>query len=931
MVKKQILKFVTVIMLVILSASNVFAAAPNHSSRVIRVGYYKFDGYQMESSDHTRSGYGYDFLQELARYTGWTYEYVGYNLGWAELQKMLDNGEIDILTSARKTPEREQKYLFSTDIGTSRGILTVKSGNTHVTMGDYPTYNNMRVGMIKDSSINENFRTFAQSKGFSYTPVYFKNVDELNLALQNEDGIDAVCTTNLRRVQNEWILDQFDQANFYVMLNSKSNALQQEINDAIYQMDVYTPGWRTTLKNKYYKPDVGEQIALSADEKSFVGLSSSRTFTAVVNPDNAPYSYFKNGKAEGIIPEIFNEIAARSGLKFKIIETADRKAYTAAITDPSADIVLDTCFDYDRAEKSGRKLTIPYLSTPLSQVSRKGANGVFKKSAFLSYGDNTYNGQIRLSPKTITTYYPSITDCLEAVDSGKADVTYTYPYIVQKYLEAGHGSQLSVTLLPQYNISFALSVLSSDDNRLLTILNKAVASVNSDYTNQVILSQMTTAPAKVTFISFFERNPYAKLILVIILAALICSFVIAFTRQKNLRLICEKNRQLNEAVQKATEANEAKSNFLSGMSHDMRTPLNGIIGFANFAYNEQDISKKQEDIRKIQQASSILVSLINDTLELSRIESGKFVLEPVFFSCNDFVNSIAVVIQAAADKKNIHFIRELSSPKNACLYADRLKLQELCLNLLSNAVKYTNNGGIVRFSMSLQTQETGNILCIVSEDSGIGISKEFMPKLFDAFAQEKRDETTASVGSGLGLAIVRRIVDLMNGTIDVKSEKDKGSTFTVMLPVEVSEKETSDDEKNTHETLITKLTGKHVLLCEDNDMNTEIAKRLLESVHLSVTCAENGKTGAELFSSASENYFDFILMDIHMPVMDGFEATKLIRSMSRADAKTVPIIAMTADAYNEDVVKCLSCGMNAHIAKPIEPDKLFDTLFRFSN
>lgn len=261
-------------------------AAVPVSAQTVRVGYYMFDGYQMETPEWVRSGYGYDFLQELARYGGWDYEYVGYDLGWATLQKMLDEGQIDILTSARKTPQREQQYLFSTEIGTSAGILTVKSGNTRVNMGDYNSYEGLRVGMIKDSSINENFKRFAARKGFTYTPVFYVNADEMNAALQAGDKIDAVCTTNLRRTKNEWILEQFDADYFYAMMGNNKTELQKQINEAIYQMDLYTPGWRTNLWNKYYKPDVGGKIALTSEEKAYVDTlaQEEKVLTVLVDP-----------------------------------------------------------------------------------------------------------------------------------------------------------------------------------------------------------------------------------------------------------------------------------------------------------------------------------------------------------------------------------------------------------------------------------------------------------------------------------------------------------------------------------------------------------------------------------------------------------------------------------------------------------------------
>ena len=316
--------------------------------RVVRVGYYMFDGYQMEDEDQARSGYGYDFLQELARYTGWQYEYVGYHLGWARLQQMLDAGEIDILTSARKTPARERDYIFSQGIGQSAGILTVKSGSDRVTMGSYATYEGLRVGLIRDSSINENFRRFAARKGFQYVPVEFLNADEMSEALQS-GSIDAVCTTNLRRTKNEWIIDQFDLDDFYIMARPDRADLLAEADAGIQQMDFYTPGWRTRLWDTYYRRDFGNQIALTGEEKEYIRQLQEQdvVFTAVVNPDDAPYSYFENGEARGIIPELFAEISRRTGLKFRILPTADRAAYWQAIASRAVDIRMDAYVDYD--------------------------------------------------------------------------------------------------------------------------------------------------------------------------------------------------------------------------------------------------------------------------------------------------------------------------------------------------------------------------------------------------------------------------------------------------------------------------------------------------------------------------------------------------------------------------------------------------------
>ena len=898
-------------------------------ARTIRVGYYKFAGYQEVSADGTRSGYGYEFLQEVARYAGWDYEYVGYDLSWAELQKMLDDGQIDVLTSARKTPAREGSYLFSTEMGTSAGILTVRSGDARVTTGDYATYDGLRVGMIKDSSIDASFDAFAQEKGFSFTPVYFGSVDDLNQALQSGDGIDAVCTTNLRKPQNEWILDEFDSENFYAMMNAKDTELQAEINAAIGQMDLYSPGWRTTLWNKYYTPDTGDQISLTADEKAFLAETGSKTYTVLVNPDDAPYSSFEDGQATGIIPSVFSEVARRAGISFEFVSTADRAAYADKVKDGGIDVVADAIFDYDKAEKSGRKLTVPYLEAPISRVSRKDAAGSASIVAEVSTGDATYGGQVEIPSDATVLSCSSVEECLQAVDGGRADTTYAFPYAVQRWQGEGNGLGLSVVMLPKASVSFALSVGDGEDPRLLTILNKAVASVRESYVEEAVTAETGSSSTHLDLVGFLKLNPMWIIVSAGLLAGLAALLVVLASRQRSWRLIQEKNEQLKDAVQQATEANEAKSDFLSSMSHDMRTPLNGIIGFTNFALAEKDGARKQEDLEKIRQSSSILLGLVNDTLELSRIESGKFVLEPAWFKAADLVNGIVIVIEEAADRRGVSFTSTVELPDDLAIRADRLKLQELLLNLLSNAVKYTEPGGWVRLAISRSPRDDASLCRIVVADNGIGISEEFLPHVFDSFAQERNVSRGAEGGSGLGLAIVKRIVDLMGGTITVESKKGVGSTFTVILPIEtrigMSEGQDAESEASAGSV---RVKGTSILLVEDNALNTEIARRLLEDEGAHVTCVVNGQQALDAFEESESGSIDLILMDVHMPVMDGLEATARIRALERSDATNVPIVAMTADAYAEDVRKCLAAGMSDHVAKPIDPQRLFDVVGR---
>ena len=384
-------------------------------------------------------------------------------------------------------------------------------------------------------------------------------------------------------------------------------------------------------------------------------------------------------------------------------------------------------------------------------------------------------------------------------------------------------------------------------------------------------------------------------------------------------------RAIETAKLEADKANEAKSTFLSSMSHDLRTPLNGVLGFTDIALREKDPLKKQDYLDKIRSSGKLLLDLVNDTLELSRIESGKMTLVPQPVEGRDYWNSVVTALRPTAELKNIRIDTDPSSYPNKLIWIDRLKVQKVVLNLLSNAIKYTPAGGTVRFSVEeLDPPVNGCTRRIVVSDTGIGMSPEFLARLYEPFAQEQRPEAANVVGTGLGLSIVKRIVDLMGGFIKVESEMNRGTSFTVDLPIPCAEA-VREAQKKTQEPQAS-LAGKRALLCEDNYLNREIAVLLLRDQGIAVDCAENGKEGLEKFAASGPGFYDVVLMDLRMPVMDGCEATRRIRALNRADAPGVPVIAMTADAFEEDFKRTKEAGMVAHVTKPIDSEKLMRIL-----
>lgn len=391
----------------------------------------------------------------------------------------------------------------------------------------------------------------------------------------------------------------------------------------------------------------------------------------------------------------------------------------------------------------------------------------------------------------------------------------------------------------------------------------------------------------------------------------------------------ERAKKMQAALDAAEKANAAKSVFLSNISHDMRTPLNGIIGFTELAIKEQNFAKAKEHLAKIKLSGKLLLDLINDTLELSKIESGKAALRPVIINTDCLIESLAEIIRANADSKHQKFIVERDPLLSSYIRMDSLCMQKIFLNLLSNAVKFTPEGGTVEFRIQkLFTPVDGANCLFTVRDNGIGISKEFLPRVFDAFAQEQAPESGNAQGTGLGLAIAKKLVNLMGGKIEVESEKGKGTLFSVYLYIDPV-KDYSPALEINEEGAAASLQGKNVLLVEDHPLNTELAKTLLEQKGINVKTAGNGKEAVAQFSESAPDFFDAILMDIRMPVMDGLTAARHIRELERRDAQSVPIIAMTANAFDDDIRHCIEAGMNFHIAKPINTEELFGTLRKY--
>jgi signal transduction histidine kinase/CheY-like chemotaxis protein len=448
----------------------------------------------------------------------------------------------------------------------------------------------------------------------------------------------------------------------------------------------------------------------------------------------------------------------------------------------------------------------------------------------------------------------------------------------------------------------------------------------------VLISLVPLAAAAINnlVIPIYEIFPFQPFCSVLV--ALLAYFFMAAREADALQTQNEKAIQdaldkANEATARAEEASKVKTTFLSNMSHDIRTPMNAIINLTQLAMHEDDITVVRDYLDKISVSGNFLLGLINDILDMTKIESGEIEFHKENLTRTEFINTVETVILPLMEARHIHFHGELN-PGEYTIFVDKLRFNQIFFNLLSNAAKFTPEGGDVWFEVTNLEAENGKLnIKFVVRDNGIGMSKEFLNHLFEPFAREQSALSGKTQGTGLGLPIVKNLVEAMGGTISVKSELGKGTEFVVMIQVDIVAK----NELTQHDPALEAapdLQGMHVLLVEDNELNTYVARIILENAGCQVTTAENGKVALDTFSASEPGYFEAILMDVRMPVMDGIQATIAIRGLCRSDAGTVPIIAMTADAFDDERKRTLESGMNYHLAKPVDAQQLYSVLAR---
>ena len=922
---RKVFPFVLGLLLALLVAPSLAFAS---DAETVNVGLFESPHYAYVKDDGSLAGADVEYAYRIAQKSGFDINITLYE-NESDMLEGLNDGTVDMLFDFGKTAERQQNYLFSENpVGSSASTIYVRSDDGRFTYGDIDQLKDKVFGCSIGNNTGSYFQNWCANHGF--TPLFREYESEAAVDAALDSGeIDAGVIAQNGHEGYTTILT-FAPKPYYIIFRKDDTGLKNKVDTSMSQILTIDPLYEEKLLEKYGISTLGT-AGFSAEEKEYIE-SHGNVRVAVVRNDSPYYWQSSDGQDEGIIPDYYEELAEFTGLSFSYQVYDTNADALAAVKDGQADLIAMFSDGVITAADEGLLLTDAYESVDSVMLTRVGTST--DEIARVAVKERSINNvRERIATITDAQIVPvaNAEEGFEELESRKVDAVVCGLPSATWILNQTNSSAYSTSIISSMSFDLCGGV-ADGDSVLLSIMDKAIGATNygfegivEDNTTQENNWQTTIARIPPMQIVIFA------ILLVVIILILVMALISMFRRQKEKAFISaakaeNERRQLQlETMAKNTEE---RNRFFSDVSHDMRTPLTAILGFSDLIDDETDLGKIKDDNRKIRDSGQLLLELIDDTLTLSKIGSNKLELRLVPVDSQQLFDPVIAPIKAAAERKGITLTVDRSHTLRRTILVDPLNVQKVMLNLLTNAVKYTPEGGHVELILRNEPEGSDDPDSIfIIHDDGIGMSEEFQRHMFEPFSQERR-AGYGGTGSGLGLSIVEQLVTLMGGTIAVESGRNKGTTFTVRFHFQEARNLDDDAEHSGGSTSVDHgiLMGKKVLLCEDNAMNREIATTLLESRGMTVVATENGLAGVESFSESEVGGYDAILMDIRMPVMDGYEATRTIRVLDRADAAAIPIIAMTADAFEDDIQRCLSVGMDGHLSKPIDPALLFGTL-----
>ena len=916
-----------------------WAAEKNNAekkSQIIRVGSFE-DTFDYVDKNGVRRGYGYELMQALAGYTGWEFEYV--KCDWSNCFDKLENGEIDVMGDISYTDERAQRMLFSDEaMSEEKYILYADLSNMDIGTSDFKFMDGKRVGVLMDTEPEIMLTEWENKNGIHTEHVNVNNNDDVEKKLANHE-IDAFVSLEESIWSEQGIssVTTIGKSGIYFAINKERSDIKTELDYAMRQLDQDSPFFKADLYKKYFTLDYNQ--SLTGGEKSWVKEHGDIQI-GFLNNDPAVFSMDETtGKLTGMLVEYISyakDCLTNQTLKFNIQDYGDYDEMLQALQDHEIDMIFYVSRNPDLAEKKGYTLTNTAWTYSLMAVTDEenfDEHNVYtvavpkEKDALKQHIAFSY-------PQWKLVEYDSFEDAADMITDEKADC-----FLMGASQALVYDNSQKFKSVPLTNTMEACFAVKSGEATLLSLLNKTLKDMPSGMLTSALAIYDSTAD-KITFSDFVKDNMLAFFLAAGFLALSIIIIILVLLRKARKAEISAKhaanntqklNDKLEIALKKAEDASLAKTRFLNNMSHDIRTPMNVILGYAQLMESEldgKDMPEILEHLEKLQQSGNLLLSIINNVLDMARIESGRMELDENYCRIEDVRKSLFAVFDEKARKKDIalHYTMNV---EHEHILTDVTKVKEIFINILSNAIKYTPAGGSVMMSVDeLPCDEPGYMIVRNRvSDTGIGMSQEYMTKIFDAFTREHNTTKSKIAGTGLGMSIVKKYVELLGGTIDVESEPGKGSTFTVTLKHRIADEsyyvKRHIEEPGTGSEI---LEGRNILLAEDNDMNAEIAEAILERAGLKIERVENGIQCVNRIMEMPAGTYDMILMDIQMPKMNGYKATQTIRHLPDKDKACIPIVAMTANAFEEDKRDAITAGMNGHIAKPIQVDKLLSML-----